>query len=140
MAVTIIVGTNSWVTLAEANAYFEAKYNVSDEWAALTDTVKNQLLISAYNWINQQTIFSIPAASTAYIVKQAQFEAAWYLYKFGKEDEKRRALIGQGVTSFDLSQWSETLDKYEFPAFITGMLDDFFVGAGGYKVTFTRDY
>jgi hypothetical protein len=140
MAVTIIPGTNSWVTLAEANAYFESKYNASDEWAALTDTVKMQLLISAYNWINQQSIFSISPSSTDEKVKQAQIEAAWYLYKHGEEDEKRRALIGQGVTSFDLSQWSETLSKYEFPRFLSDLLKDFFVGKGGYKITFSRDY
>ena len=140
MALSIIPGTNSWVTLAEADAYFEAKYNASDIWAAFTDTVKKQLLISAYNWINQQSIFSISPSSTAEAVKIAQCEAAWYLYSFGTEDEKRRALIGQGVTSFDLSNWSETLSKYQFPSFLSDMLDDFFVGKGGYKVTFSRDY
>lgn len=140
MAVTIIPGTNSWATLAEADEYFEAKYSASAIWAGLTEEVRKQLLISAANWIQQQRIFSISYSSVSEKVKQAQFEAAWYLYNFGAEDEKRRALSGQGVKAFDLLNWSETLSGYDFPKFLQDILDDFYIGAGGYKVTYTRNY
>ena len=134
------VGTNSWVTLAEADLYFEGKYQASTAWAALTDSVKNQLLVSAYRWIQQQALFSISASSTAQIVKDAQCEAAWYLYSYGDEDEKRRALISQGVTEFELNEWREELSKYEFPGFLSDMLDDYYTGKGARLVTFEREY
>ena len=134
------VGTNSWVTLAEADLYFEGKYQASTAWAALTDSVKNQLLVSAYRWIQQQALFSISASSTAQIVKDAQCEAAWYLYSYGDEDENRRALSGQGVTEFELNEWREKLSKYEFPGFLSDMLDDYYTGKGARLVTFEREY
>lgn len=140
MALTLTVGVNSWVTLAEANEYFEGKYQASTAWAALTDSVKNQLLVSAYRWIQQQTLFSISASSTAEIIKQAQCEAAWYLYSYGDEDEKRRALSGQGVTEFELDNWREKLSMYAFPGFLSDMLDDYYIGKGARSITFERDY
>jgi hypothetical protein len=128
---SIIVGTNSWVTLAEANAYFASKYNAATLWATLANAVKEQLLISAYYWIQQQKAFSISPASTAAKVKQAQYEAAWFIYKYGDEYEKRRALSDEGVKSFSISKFSETLDGAQFPAFIADILDGFATGTGG---------
>jgi hypothetical protein len=140
MALTLTVGVNSWVTLAEANEYFEGRYRASSAWASLSDATKKQLLISAYNWIQQQASFSISASETSEIVKQAQYETAWYLYEFGEEDEKRRALSGQGVTEFELNNWREKLSEYEFPKFIEDMLDDFYDGKGVNIVEFEREY
>lgn len=134
------VGTNSWVTLAEADLYFEGKYQASAAWSALTDSVKKQLLVSAYRWIQQQVLFTISASSTAEIVKQSQCEAAWYLYSFGEEDEKRRALSGQGVTEFELDNWREKISGYDFPGFLKDMLDDYYDGRGARLVTFEREY
>jgi len=140
MVLTLTVGLNSWVTLAEANEYFEGSYQASAAWAALTDTVKKQLLISAYRWIQQQVLFSISASSTAEIVKQAQCEAAYYLLTYGDEDEKRRALSGQGVTEFELDNWREKLSKYNFPEFLSDMLDAYYTGKGARLIEFERDY
>lgn len=42
----LVVGTNSYVTVAEADTYFGDRFG-ADDWLALTEEVKEQLLISA---------------------------------------------------------------------------------------------
>lgn len=127
MALT--VGTNSWVTVAEADTYFDERFGAS-AWAALPNATKEQLLISAYRWIQAQSLFTIAASSTAEIVKQAQMETAWYMYKYWDQHEDRRALVAQGVTDFKISQFEETLSEVKFPGFISDMLEDFITGGG----------
>ena len=51
MAVTIIVNSNSYVTLEEANNILELVFD-SSEWSALTDEQKKVCLINATNKIN----------------------------------------------------------------------------------------
>lgn len=138
MPVVVTVGSNSWITRAEADAYLEEKWGAS-AWASLSGLQKDQLLISAYRWINQQPNISIPTTSTAAIVKNAQCEAAWFIYNYWSEYEKRRALIASGVKEFEVSNFSETLNKIAFPDFILGMLIDFSVGDAGYFPTAKRD-
>lgn len=135
----LVVGTNSWATVAEADTYFSEKYGAS-AWAGLANAEKESLLISAYRWIQQQAIFSISPSSTSAVVKQAQFETAWYIYNFWAEHEKRRALYVQGVTKFKISSFSEDLQGAGFPDFIKDILEDSLVGVGGYFPEITRDF
>ncbi len=137
MAPVLTVGSNSWVTLAYANSYFEVNY---DAWFTLTTQQRINLLIRAYRWINQQTFFSIPAASTNIAVKQAQCETAWYIYNYYADHEKRRALYNQGVTRFQISKFSETLQGAKFPDFIKDMLEDFLTGVGGKFPIIEREF
>lgn len=136
MALT--VGTNSWITRADADTYFSEKYGAG-AWATLTDSVKDQLLISAFRWIQQQSKFTIPASSTAEIVKQAQCEAAWFIYNYWTEYTKRQALTASGVKSFKISNFSETLELPTFPIFIGDMLDGFVTSQGGVFPTVSRE-
>ena len=101
------VGTDSWVTVAEANTYLADKYGAST-WSALTDAIKQDLLITAFRAIYFSGDYNIPKTSTNEFVKNAQIETAWYLYNFNTEIEKRSALQEQGVLSFSLSKFSET--------------------------------
>lgn len=134
---TLTVGTNSWVTVAEANTYFDEKYGAS-AWATLGLHEKERLLISGYRWIMAQSFFSISPASTAPAVKQAQCEAAWFLYMHNEALEKRRGLYVTGVRQFDISAFSETLAEPAFPEFIKDILDHFTVGMGGTFGTASR--
>lgn len=138
MAPVVVVGVNSWVTIAEADAYFEAKWGAA-KWASLTLTQKAQLLISACRWIRQQSTLSVTLSSTAELVKNAQLEAAWFIYQWFDEYEKRRALTSSGVRSWKALDASETLAAVEFPAFLSDMLSDFIVEAGGLIVSASRD-
>lgn len=135
---SLSVGTNSWVTVAEADAYFSDRW-LASAWAGLANTQKEQLLITAYRWIQAQSFFSIPASSTSVKVKNAQFELAWYIYKFFGETEKRRALYTQGVREFKLSKWEETLEEGGFPDFIMDMLGDEIVNLGHRFPTISRE-
>lgn len=135
----IIVGTNSWVTIVEANAYFINKWGAASDWASLTNTQKEQLLITAFNWINQNNNYSIPASSTAVKVKQAQYEMAWFIYQYSNEYEKRRALFASGVRRFDILSFEEELAKQEMPSHIAGLLNDFLSNSGNRFFTLTRE-
>lgn len=136
MALT--VGTNSWATVAEADTYFDNRWMASG-WASISTANKETLLISAYRWIQAQSLFSISPGATADIIKQAQFEAAWYLYNYSPDHEDRRALYEQGVRDFKISEFEEELEGAVFPRFISDMLEDSIVSGGGTFPTVSRD-
>lgn len=138
MALT--VGTNSWVTVADADAYFLTKWGATAIWAALSEAQKESLLISAYNWIQQQSKFSIAASETAEIVKQAQYETAWFMYNYYAEYQKRNALYSSGVRDFKIDSFEEELEKPVFPLEISDMLHDYISSsAGGVFPRISRD-
>lgn len=140
MAVSIVVGTNSWVTLAEANEYMEGKFD-ADNWTSLTDDLKNRALVTAFRWIFYSDRFNIPATATATIIKNAQIELADYVGEFFNSHKKRTALRSQGVEDFTLSKWKEKSFKApDIPSFIVDMLDDYLVGEGGYFPTVARTF
>jgi len=135
---TIIVGTNSWVTLVEANNYLEGKLN-ADAWATLSNNVRTQCLITAYRWLFYHPNLNIPASSTADVVKSAQIELAWWIYNYYAGYEKRGSLIASGVTEFDLSEWGEKLTAQDLPKVVKDILGDELTGLGGYFPTMSRE-
>lgn len=138
-APVVVVGVNSWVTIAQADDYFAAKYG-ADAWATLTVLQKTQLLLSAVRWILSQNTFDIAMTSTAALVKYAQCEAAWFIYRWFGEYEKRRALISSGVKSFTILDFSESLsDAVQFPAFLSDILADYSTVASSQFVNIHRD-
>jgi hypothetical protein len=139
MAITLTVGVNSWVTLAESNQYFEERFG-SGAWAGLSDDAKKQCLITAFRWIFYSPIFNIPASSTDDKVKKAQMELAWYVYGNFTSHQKRAALIAQGVTEFQLSKWEEKLSKGGMPQEILDILADEIINLGGVFPTVTRTF
>jgi hypothetical protein len=136
MALT--VGVNSWVTVAEADAYLADKYGAGD-WAGLPNATKESLLITSYRWIQRLQDYSISPASTNIKVKSAQIELAWYIYNNSTQDEKRRALQAQGVEEFKLGKWEEKLGTAQLPFDVQDLLSDFLLNAGGYFPEFQRD-
>jgi len=135
----IVVGTNSWVTVAQADTYLADKYGAG-AWAALdATTVKTPLLISAYRWLRRLSGYSLPAASLSQNLKDAQCEAAWYLYKHNDEAEKREALRAQGVKDFKVMSFSETLTASTLPAVIADLLSGFSSTYGHSRFTISRD-
>jgi hypothetical protein len=136
MALT--VGTNSWVTRAEADTYKGDKWDPGD-WFTLTNTQKDQALVSAYRWIQSKDEYSISPASTAEKVKAAQIECADYIVDNWTQHKKRDALYTQGVREFRISKWREKLDKSELPEIVRDLLSDFLLDAGGYFPQFERE-
>jgi len=126
----LIIGTNSYVTLTEANDYLSYKWGAT-AWSGLTDANKEILLVSAYRWLNASSEISLPAVATD-AVKYAQIELAWYLYNHYSEHEKRSALVSQGVTDFTISKFSESLTKTGLPEYVKELLSGLLVG--GHKI------
>lgn len=135
----LTVGTNSWVTLAEADAYLATKYGAA-AWAGLPVADREALLITAYNLLRLQSGYAIAPDAAAYAVKAAQIETAWWWYGHGAEWEKRAGLYAGGVRSFTVMSWSEGLAAPELPAYIKDMLTEFARGSGNYLPKFRRDY
>jgi len=94
MAATIVVGTNSWVTEAQANTYFEARIKAGDYW---TNNASDNIpaLITAYNWLNAGG-YGLPAVATQNM-KDAQCEMAMFLLQHQPDLDLRMGLQVQGV-------------------------------------------
>ena len=135
----ITVGTNSWVTVAEANTYLATKYGAG-AWAALSVADKEALLITAYNLLRRQSGYNIDPASTNQNVKDAQCETAWFWYLHGEEWDKRSALYASGVRSFTVMSWTESLQTPTLPQFIKDLLTEFSTGGGNYLPRVSRPY
>lgn len=96
MAATIVVGTNSWVTEAEANTYFDGRVKASDYW---TDGASDNkpALITAYNWLNAGK-YTFPDTATT-TMKNAQCEMALFLLQHQPDLDLRMGLQVQGVVA-----------------------------------------
>lgn len=135
--ITLTVGTNSWVTVIEADSYMESKWGAS-AWALLTADQKKQALITAFNWIQSSYDYSVSPASTAAKVKNAQLEAAWYIENNWAEHEKRAAIYAQGVRDFTVSKFRESLKEPDLPKIVKDLLAGFATNSGGKFFTVTR--
>jgi len=127
---SLVVGTNSWASVAEADTYLTDRINAT-EWFSLNVSpatpgavAKESLLVSAYYWLSGSPELEIPASVTDTDVKNAQIESAWFLYEHYTELNERRAAMYTGVESFKLSKKSENLniDNLQIPSYIMGML------------------
>lgn len=133
MALT--VGVNSWCTVAEANAYLENKFDTREWFTSIQDTKpkgmesKETLLVSAFYWLYNSPDLNLSPTLTSQKVKNAQAEAAWYLYNHFEELDARRAEIYSGLTEFELSKRREELEikNIKIPDFIIGMLPEYMV-------------
>jgi len=124
----IVVGTNSWVTLAEADTYFSTRIG-SAPWDALVDSDKEKYLITAYNWIYYDSAFNVPAASTETAVKYGQCEAALFLISYYTDMDKHDAMISNGIKRFKYGEREEDLGSITKPKTVT----DFFGSVGLYS-------
>lgn len=131
----ITVGTDSYITVAEADGYFVSRFN-ADEWAAATDDDKTRALVTAtrslgtlaykHRKTDPAQVLDFPRAITPYpyaddwqyivgtyddtvvpqVVKNAECEEALALLEHG--DSERLDLQAQGVTSITLGKLTET--------------------------------
>jgi hypothetical protein len=135
----LVLHTNSWVTVAEADAHLADKFGVGTTWTSLNNTQKEQALVTAYRWIQSLSAYSISASETAENVKRAQIELAYYIVESYDEHRKRSALYTQGVRSFKISKWSETLKESGLPFEVEGLLFEFLLNLGGEFPEFERE-
>ncbi|GAF85062.1 unnamed protein product [marine sediment metagenome] len=129
----LVVGTNSWATLVEADLYLTDRIH-AEVWFTLLDTPANpgeeskeSYLISAFYWLSGSPQLEIPASSTAANVKIAQIEGAFFLQEHYEALNERRAAIATGLDSFRYSKRMENLSASDLkiPDYILGMLGEF---------------
>lgn len=64
MALTLTVGTNTYISLTDAETYMEKRYDPSGAWASAVDATKNQLLANATMLIDRQVWLGSKTSST----------------------------------------------------------------------------
>lgn len=132
----VVVGTNSWVTIAEADAYLTARAGAK-EWFALNEAPaapgedsKETFLVTAFNWLLFDGGFGLSSSLTDDYVKTAQIEAALFLLKYRISFEDRAAKIAGGVKRFKNSKWEEELGIVQKPQSVLSPLEK-----GGYSAS-----
>jgi len=137
----LVVGTNSWISLAEAETYFSERIE-ADPWDDLPDdATKEKYLISAYRWLFYYTGITAPASADEDAVKYGQAEAALFLISFYDERNNRDALYSSGVRDFTKSKWKETLEQQTLPETIVNYFENvgYFDGGEAAMVTVSDD-
>lgn len=95
MAAVIVVGTNSWVTEAEANTFMEGRIKAGDYWTnGGTDNIP--ALITAYYWLTDSHKFSFPIVIVA-AMQRLQCEMALFLLQHQPDIDFRMGLQAQNV-------------------------------------------
>jgi hypothetical protein len=130
----LVVGQNSWVTIAEADTYISNKIN-SGSWSTVD---KAKYLITAFFAIFTSPDLSISKNETNEKVKLAQIELAfWYIDNYNSW-MKRQSIQSMGVTSFSVDSIHESYNnKGSLPLYILDMLSDYKTGST--IATFDRD-
>lgn len=128
MAIT--VGTNSYVTIAEADEYFQDKL-YSTDWNEASESTKEKALKTAAKKIDSQRLrgrkvetsqilefprsiysqfekYLVSQTEVPQAVKDAQCEEAFALISMGENANKRAQLQALGVKSFSIGKLSET--------------------------------
>jgi hypothetical protein len=137
----LIIGTNSWLTVAEADAYMDVRFGSWEFWT--DDTNKEAALITAYKKIVQSGFFdSLPDTANENL-KDAQCEMALYLIMEGGDLLRRAGLQAQGVVQAGIPK--ETYDpeargKLSFPPEVMALLKEYTnQDAGAFFFDLSRD-
>lgn len=125
----LVVGTNSWATVVEADNYLTDKVGAT-AWFELVETgepggeSKESYLVTAFHWLSGSPNLEIGPTVVDDDVKNAQAEAAFYLLNYGDERFDREHMASSGVVEFEYSKRMEKLDinKIQIPPYIMGML------------------
>jgi len=126
------VGIDSWVTIAQADAYFSTRFGAS-WWAPLVNAEKEALLVTAFNWLLYDAAFELSPETDSQDVRVAQMEAAYFLHDHQAEYEGRAANLAGGVTSVSASKWSESYGTLQKPELVLAALKraGVYIGGGG---------
>lgn len=133
---SLVVGTNTWATLAEADTYLTNKVG-STSWFSLEDTPatpgaesKESFMLMAYNLLLNKGGFCIYSGLTATNVKYAQIEMAYHMAISLKDFEDNANRLVKGVSKFTLSKWTEEYSAsyggdFSLPYIVSNYLQDY---------------
>jgi hypothetical protein len=130
-----------WITLVDANAYFLNKRLDSTAWDALTvgsgeKDGKTAVLNMAFDRLRFCRDFEIPVTPIPTQIERlkiAQLETAYYLALHLADEDRRKGLQAQGVTSAgivkenygDGAGKAVDLDKLPFPSIVLQIMAEF---------------
>ena len=139
MAATITVVTNSWLTEAAANTYFEARIHGDDYW---TDSAADNIpaLITAYNWLNAGS-YSFPTTPVQ-IMKDAQCEYALFFLQHQPDLDLRMGLQAQGVVAAGVVKEKYKNDNYvelPIPPIVKKLLEGYSTDRPVYLIDIARN-
>ena len=136
---TIIVGTNSWLTEAAANTYFESRIHGDDYWTnGESDNIPS--LITAYNWLNAGS-YSFPTTPIQ-TMKDAQCEMALFLLQHQPDLDLRMGLQAQGVIAAGVVKERYKNDNYvemPIPPIVKKLLEGYSTERPVYLVNLARN-
>ena len=128
---SISVGTNSWVTISEADNYLTDRVGTS-AWFALSDSAaagtesKTTYLVTACQWLLSEYPDDLVVTLIDENLKKAQIEAALYLLNNYTDFAARSALSSQGVVEFEYSDVREKFNNSGIclPPIVYGFISD----------------
>jgi len=108
---SLTVGTNSWIDLADANIYMSSRLMSGKYWhTALGDSSKEAALITAYNYLVGCGLFDFPTV-VSQNMKNAQCEMALFLVIHQEDMDIRLGLQSQNVSAAGIVQETYDLDR-----------------------------
>lgn len=131
----VVVGVNSYVTPAEAEAYLGLRFGADEFW---TNTInKPAALVTAYRLIAESGYFdNLPTTSNT-SMKNAQCEMALFLAMEGGDILRRKGLQAQGVLSAGIVKevYDKNIrDQISFPPEVLRLLNDYCTKRGNAHV------
>jgi hypothetical protein len=123
---SIVVGTNSWVTEAEADAYLATRFGAGDYWVSGVD--KEAAIATAYSWLINSPKFSLTAdTDAAQKIKDAQCEMALFLVMNQPDIDIRLGLQSQGVMEAGIvkEKYNGKKPTLPIPFTVAFMLEDY---------------
>jgi len=132
----LIVGENTWATVAEADAYLADRvgtqnwFLLDESPAAPGEPSKESYLSMAFNYLINKGGYCLDKALTDDEVKYAQIEFAFYFVDNFTTFEDEANSQGKGTTSFQVSKWRESLgtnwvDDYALPFSVSTFLNKY---------------
>ncbi len=135
----IVVGTNSWLSEADANTYFDNRIKAGDYW--IDDAGDNEpALVTAYNWLNAGN-YAFPDDATQ-PMKDAQCEMALFLLQHQPDLDLRMGLQAQGVIAAGVVKERYKDDNYvelPIPPIVQKLLESYQTNRPVYLVNIERN-
>lgn len=126
---TLTPGTNTWATMAEAEAYFRTRLGSSAFWNYTAE--KAAAIVTAYKYLVNSGIYDFPDEIDQ-VMKDAQCEMALFLLQHISDMDARKGLQAQGVTQAQIVGETYNADAAgtaAIPANVKNMLSDYESGS-----------
>lgn len=138
---SLVVGENSWCTIAEADEILKYKlgseewYELSDETSTPGEESKELFLRNSYDLLLNKVGYAMSPTITDAKVKKAQALFAFIIFDGSFLDESQLNLLSAGVSGMTLSKWRVSYFEswsgdFPLPYAVANLLSDYVSGYG----------